>query len=176
MTEARVYIAARDWFKERGMEAMAGQPPNGCDTIQVVEIKDGINTGKGSKGSYKPDLLVGNSSYLVVVECKPGFSRSDELKLESVMDSLVRRQLLYRELNQRRIFEKRGLMDCYSDFKAFNQRLIFCLANGDSVAPRKRIFNLCLVEPLDFSRLVIPEECKNPPKIAPVVSTRPQIQ
>ena len=40
MREDEIYVATKNWFQKKGFIALAGQPPNGCDNIPVIEIKN----------------------------------------------------------------------------------------------------------------------------------------
>ena len=84
MREDEVYVRTKFWFTNNGFSPLAGQPPSGCDHLPTIEIKSAANIIKGSKDSFKPDLIFANSSFLILVECKPLDDREDELKLLEV--------------------------------------------------------------------------------------------
>jgi hypothetical protein len=130
MKEDAVYVATKSWFIQSGYKALAGQPPNGCDNIPTIEIKEPSNQGKGSKGSYKPDLVFANERFLILVECKPSHSDADLQKLVEIQTHAKRKQLLYNELVQRRIFSRVDLESCFSTFEDFEKKLRFCLSHA----------------------------------------------
>ena len=98
MREDEVYFYTKEWFKLKGFEVIAGQPPKGSDNIPVLEIKDIHFSNKGSKGSFKPDLITINSKNIVIIECKPRYDNNDEVKLLSVLFDDNRKVLLYEQL------------------------------------------------------------------------------
>jgi hypothetical protein len=165
MNESRVRINAWAWFERQGFQIIAGQPPNGCGKVPTIEIKSEANKAKGSKGSFKPDLIAINYHQVIVIECKPLFSEADELKLEAIKNHLARRQSLYRELHQRRLFFKHGLDKVYVDYRSFEDRLTYCLANCENVSPRKYVLNLNVGDPYESSTLVYPDNWGNRTRI-----------
>jgi hypothetical protein len=142
MREDAVYLAAKRWFQNRGFVVLAGQPPGGCDNIPVIEIKDDLAKEKGSRRSFKPDLIVANDSFFLVIECKPLDSKADELKLMEVDSSPARRRALYREVTQRGIFERRGLMNSYRSFEDFDSKVRYCLAHSGELRVMDRVLVL----------------------------------
>ena len=155
MNEALIYKYAKLWFESHGYIALAGQPPNGCDHIPTIEIKDSSNTTKGSKGSFKPDLLVANLNSVFLIECKPKYSKSDELKLLSIKNNQVRIDLLFNELTQRNIFKRANLDIFFSNKNEFSAKICYCLANNTMRAHRK-LYNLKVAETIEVSVLLIP--------------------
>lgn len=99
-------MLSKDWFLSRNFKILGGQPPNGTDRFPVIEIKSGENPEKGSRTSYKPDLVIAAHDVLLVVECKPQFSYSDVAKLRDVFKSEMRRRYLVNEIRQRRSLER----------------------------------------------------------------------
>ena len=91
MDEDIVYILSKKWFLEKNFIILGGQPPNGSDNIPVIEIKDSFVKEKGSKGSYKPDLVCANSKFIILIECKPVYSFSDKEKLLSIENNITTR-------------------------------------------------------------------------------------
>lgn len=142
MREDEVYVATKNWFKKNGFIALAGQPPNGCDNIPTIEIKDLANTLKGSKGSFKPDLVIANKNYLILVECKPLDDRNDEIKLLEVDSSKDRQRLLFEEISQRGIFERRGLEDAFPNLATAEKKIRYCLSHGGESREMEKVFTL----------------------------------
>lgn len=104
MSETRVYLLTKRYLRGAGWEIVGGQPPNGTDSFPVIEISSPSVTEKGSKGSFKPDLIAVRRSdwVMTIIECKPAYSQPDVQKLaEAILPD--RLKLLYRELNQRGI-------------------------------------------------------------------------
>ncbi len=139
MREDKVYVLTKRWFIRKGFIALAGQPPNGCDNIPTIEIKHHSNLDKGSKGSYKPDLVVANQESFILVECKPKDDPSDEDKLLSVLRDSNRLRLLFSEINQRHLLERRGLIKSYKDFNVFEGKLRLCLAHGGLIRQMDKV-------------------------------------
>ena len=142
MREDEVYVATKNWFKKKGFIALAGQPPNGCDNIPTIEIKDLTNISKGSKGSFKPDLVFASNDYLILVECKPLDDKEDENKLLEVDSSKDRQMLLLEEISQRGIFERRGLTDAFPDLASIQKKLRYCLAHNGETREMDKVFTL----------------------------------
>ena len=142
MREDEVYLATKNWFRKNGFIAIAGQPPNGCDNIPTIEIKDLANTSKGSKGSFKPDLVIANINYLILVECKPLDDRDDEVKLLEVDSNKDRKKLLFEEITQRGIFERRGLKDAFPNLSSIERKLRFCLSHNGEQRKMDKVFTL----------------------------------
>ena len=145
MREDEVYVATKNWFKKNGFIALAGQPPNGCDNIPTIEIKDLANTSKGSKGSFKPDLVFANNNYLILVECKPLDDSDDENKLLEVDSNRDRQKLLFEELSQRGIFERRALNKSFPDLATIGEKLRYCLAHNGAPRVMDKVFSLKVV-------------------------------
>jgi len=116
MNEDQIYISTKLWFKKNKYIVLAGQPPGGSDTIPVIEIKDVLNQDKGSKGSYKPDLIAKKNSSIVILECKPKFDLGDKNKLLNIINEDRRKKELYLELTQRKLINKNTLELNYNDF------------------------------------------------------------
>jgi hypothetical protein len=130
MKEDEIYVGTKIWFKNHGFIPLAGQPPNGCDNIPTIEIKSGNNQEKGSRGSFKPDLVFANNSFFIIVECKPFDDKGDELKLIEVINSQERKKLLFDEINQRGILKRKKLEMYYENLNIFASKLRICLAHS----------------------------------------------
>jgi hypothetical protein len=111
MNETAVYIATKTVLKQIGLKLIGGQPPNGTDSFPVIEIADPSILSKGSKGSFKPDLLAfcPTRQKIVIVECKPEFSPNDVEKLLQAAEK-NRLLVLSQELRQRGFEKKHGLI------------------------------------------------------------------
>ena len=132
MSEDEIYIYTKEWLIAKGYDILGGQPPNGSDDIPVVEIKKEKNQNKGSKGSFKPDLVAKDSKEILVVECKPKYDKDDEEKLNQVLIKKKRQQLFVEELLQRRLINE----------SEKNLKIKFCLANNSKTAPLQTINNI----------------------------------
>ena len=144
MREDEVYVGTKIWFINNSFIALAGQPPNGCDNIPTIEIKEIKNRDKGSKGSFKPDLLFANQNYIILVECKPIDDRQDEIKLLEVLSNKDRQYLLYIEITQRGIFKRKKLEHHFSNFEIFSQKLRVCLSHGGEPRVMEKVMTLSL--------------------------------
>jgi len=103
LTETQVFIAVRDFLNQHGFAVIGGQPPSGTDHLPVIEIKDPLYLGRGSKGSYKPDLIAWHKSNLFIIELKPSFNQQDRNKINKVLNSRERIGSLWESLVQRNI-------------------------------------------------------------------------
>ena len=144
MREDEVYVATKIWFNKSGFITLAGQPPNGCDNVPTIEIKEISNTSKGSKGSFKPDLVFANNHYLILVECKPLDDLGDENKLLEIESDRNRQRLLFEEITQRNIFKRKGLDNYFPDLISFCKKLRFCLAHSGKPREMEKVFTLTI--------------------------------
>ena len=142
MNESEVYILAKNWFNSNHFKIVAGQPPSGSDNIPVIEIKKNLITNKGSKDSFKPDLVAINSNNIVIIECKPLYSLDDENKLMEIIFNQQRQKNFYKELMQRSILKKYNYEEYFDNFNNFSKSLKYCLANCSNSTPMEYITNL----------------------------------
>lgn len=142
MREDLIYFHTKKWFTENGYILIGGQPPNGSDRIPVIEIKTSENIDKGSKGVYKPDLLVATNAVFIIIECKPLFSLPDIEKLTEIMANPDRQRMLFSELLKRNAFERKGLSLDYGTFTDFQKKLRYCISYGGEPIPRKDLYSL----------------------------------
>jgi len=103
LNETQVFISVKKFLLENDWQVIGGQPPSGTDYLPVIEIRDPMNKGKGSKGSYKPDLIAWRESNLAIIELKPRFNRPDRDKVNEVLRSPERIGSLWESLIQRNI-------------------------------------------------------------------------
>lgn len=103
LSETSVYLKVKRHLKNNGWSLLAGQPPSGTDHLPVIEIKDEVESGNGSKGSFKPDLVAWKNDVLVFIELKPIFNAPDQVKVENVLKSTARISALWEDLTQRRV-------------------------------------------------------------------------
>lgn len=108
LSEEEIYNGAKNWLKNNGFAVIAGQPARGVDHLPVIEIKTGTGD-KGSRESYKPDLVAVQDDIIYIIECKPAFNLSDYNKIQSVLNDNTRRRNLIFELNQYKLLERNGL-------------------------------------------------------------------
>jgi hypothetical protein len=114
--EDEIYVAAKALLRKEGWRLLAGQPPAGSDHLPVVEIKDPLREGLGSRGAFKPDLIAHRSGTVLICECKPLYDRRDEAKLLSVLSSPGRLAELELELRSRGLWARHGIEEPESGF------------------------------------------------------------
>lgn len=117
LSEEEVYNGAKRILKKNNYILLAGQPPRGVDHLPVVEIKSGTNKEKGSKDSFKPDLVAYKDNILLIIECKPNFNNNDLQKLYEVLNSNSRLFAFYNELLERGLLNKISKNIKYDEFK-----------------------------------------------------------
>ena len=144
MNEEEVYLGTKNWFKKNGFIPIAGQPPNGSDSIPKIEIKNSFYKQKGSKGSFTPDLLCISKSYFFIIECKPKHSEKDKEKLIEIINSSSRRKELYKDLLDRKIFQKRNLFENYLSLEQFNKKIRYVLSHNGAPKMMKNIITLTI--------------------------------
>ncbi len=83
--EEFVFQSIRTALEARGWSMIAGQAARGSSDLSVVQAR--IGSMKGSKGALKPDLVACKGGFLLVLELKPGFSKSDVEKCAKLAGS-----------------------------------------------------------------------------------------
>ena len=106
MEEDEVYLASKALLKREGWLLLGGQPPSGCDSLPVIEVKAPTRVRLGSKGAFKPDLVAFKCGVFLLVECKPTHNDRDAQKLREILGDEDRLETLYREMNQRSLFQR----------------------------------------------------------------------
>ncbi len=137
LTEEEVYNGAKRWLNKNGYIVVAGQPARGVDHLPVIEIKNPTGD-KGSKYSYKPDLIAYRleDNAFCIVECKPEYNEGDYEKIVSVLSSKERKTAFYNELSQYRIFNK---VNYTNGFEYFDSTLFGMLSFSGDAGPTKNI-------------------------------------
>ena len=105
MTEEEVYLGTKRYLIKNNFLVLAGQPPRGVDHLPVIEIKES-NSEKGSRFSYKPDLIAFKNNRFIIIECKPTFNYGDYQKLHNILSNSTRFKNFYLELEQYNILFK----------------------------------------------------------------------
>ena len=142
MREDEIYLLTKKWVLERKFDILGGQPPNGTDRFPVIEIKSEENSKKGSRTSYKPDLIIATPDFLLIIECKPQFNLGDVDKLREIAQSRSRIKALIEELRQRRSLERREhTLAKFSDV-ALAQRTRFCVAYSGEHRTASNMYSL----------------------------------
>lgn len=103
LNETQIFILVREYLLGNNWQVIGGQPPSGTDHLPVIEIKDPMYKGNGSKGSYKPDLIAWHDSMLFIIELKPHFNKRDREKVNQVLNSPERIGSLWESLIERNL-------------------------------------------------------------------------
>ena len=98
MREDEVYIYTKEWLKFNNFKIIAGQPPKGSDNIPVVEIKSLNNLDKGSKDSFKPDLIAVNSINLFLNKLKFCLANTSSTKMDNINNIKIDKKILNSKL------------------------------------------------------------------------------
>jgi len=102
-----VYVLAKRGLLLSGWTVLGGQPPRGTNHLPVIEIKDPLRSGKGSRGAYKPDLVAWfPPHHLLIVECKPTHDNPDAVKLRAILADEARQRELWGEISQRGLLRR----------------------------------------------------------------------
>jgi len=103
ISEEQVYLWLKKYVRSNEGYLIGGQPPSGTDHLPVLEIRDPANADRGSRESFKPDLVFALGGHIFIVEIKPGFSKSDRAKQLSLLRSPQRIEMFWEELQRRKI-------------------------------------------------------------------------
>ena len=136
--ETKLYIALKRHLRAREWLLIGGQPPNGTDHLPVLEIKDVNMVSKGSRDSFKPDLVAYKPGKIVIFEIKPKFSASDFEKLQNIENDFSRQASFWEELESRRISDDKGVL--LKDLK-LETDLIFALAYESPHVPVSTVWS-----------------------------------
>lgn len=138
LTEEEVYNGAKIWLKKNAFFILAGQPARGVDHLPVIEIKN--STGdKGSKFSYKPDLVAYKNNIFYIIECKPEYDADDNMKINDILLSENRLKYFYMEMTQYRLFDRIGY---YPNFSIFKNSIEGILAFSGTTGPNSNLHKL----------------------------------
>ncbi|MGI8493986.1 MAG: hypothetical protein ACR2L1_01570 [Pyrinomonadaceae bacterium] len=151
--EDEVYIGTKTLLQNQGWLILAGQPPSGSDHIPVIEIKDYFMTEKGSRKSYKPDLVAYKENKTLLVECKPEHSDEDAIKLTKILTNPLRVQTLFDELYQRNIFNRYKII---LDRNSFAENLCGALAHSGTVIPQTNLFIIYILNMYGEGEIIYP--------------------
>jgi len=140
--EDEIYLLTKRWVIGRDFQILGGQPPNGTDSFPVIEIKSEKSITKGSRTSFKPDLVVATADLLMIVECKPQFNGADIAKLKEISESNGRLHALVNEIRQRRCLERREHNLSELTDEELVQRTRFCVSYSGDHHPVSNIYSL----------------------------------
>ena len=116
LTEEEVYNGAKRWLRKNDFMVIAGQPARGVDHLPVIEIKNPTGD-KGSKFSYKPDLVAYKNNVFYIIECKPDYDLNDNMKINEILQSENRLKSFYAEMDQYQLFDRIKYHPTFADFK-----------------------------------------------------------
>lgn len=115
--EEFIYNSCKEFLIKNGFSLLAGDPPRGTDPfLPFIEIKGENNGDKGSKNSYKPDLVAWKNNSIYIVECKPKYNESDYFKLQEILSNEQRKQELYKSFLEKQIFSKNNIEIDFQNF------------------------------------------------------------
>lgn len=153
LPEDQIYLGAKALLIRTGWKVLAGQPPDGCDNLPVVEIKIPDRKSIGSRGAYKPDLIAAKASVFLLVECKPGHSDADAVKLRTILRDPVRIRLLFAEIQQRHLLERRGLSTNEAEFC---RGIRGALAHSGRPVPQPDLATITIIDPEGDGEVILP--------------------
>lgn len=109
LSEPEIYVYAK-WFLNRcGWTLVGGEPPGGTDALPRIEAKDPNFSKKGSRGSKKVDLIAHRDGYLLLLELKPSFHKSDVAKLDELVGSQRWRRAFWEACVERNALQRAGI-------------------------------------------------------------------
>lgn len=156
LKEEEVYNGAKRWLNNNGFIVVAGQPAKGVDHLPVIEIKK-PSGDKGSKDSYKPDLIAYRlkDSAFCIVECKPKYNEGDYEKICSVLASAERKNAFYHELKQYQIINR---VNYTKDFAYFDSTLFGIISFSGDPGPVKNMQKLIVSSWKGSATLIAPNK------------------
>jgi len=89
MNEGKIYYFLKNYLINKGWNILAGEPPNGSNSVPRIEIRSKNRLGIGSKGSYKIDLISLKLNTLLLIELKPKYNQGDINKLNVVTSERI---------------------------------------------------------------------------------------
>ena len=84
INESHIYFQTKQILNSLGWSPIAGEPSGGSDELPRVEIRNPMNSRKGSRGSYKIDLISTKDDFILLTEVKVNFDQSDVNKLNEI--------------------------------------------------------------------------------------------
>ncbi len=99
LNESFVYVETKKLLTGLGWVLVAGEPSGGSNNLPRIEIRNPSMSDKGSKGSYKVDLISTKNKNLLLTEVKVDFDVSDVEKLNIICNE--RREHLKNALQER---------------------------------------------------------------------------
>ena len=69
-SESFIYVETKKLLMELGWTLIAGEPSGGSDHLPRIEIRDPNMNDKGSRGSYKVDIISVKNKSLLLTEAK----------------------------------------------------------------------------------------------------------
>jgi len=153
LNEEEVYNSTKKILKKNDFIILGGQPPRGVDHLPVIEIKSGLNHGKGSKDSFKPDLVAFKDNIFYIIECKPVFNFGDHRKLCKILNSEKRILFFYLELNQRSILKK---VSYSNSFEFFKHSIRGCLAYSGKFFSSNCLIHIVVENFLGKGKIIYP--------------------
>lgn len=122
-------------LRAKGFQILGGQPPSGTDHFPVLEIKGLVDSARGSRESFKPDLVAFSDGSIWIIEIKPKFSSLDSIKLSEVLGSKTRIGNFISELIQRRIRIDGEVLDSMDKVHKYNLEVALAYAGPEGIHP-----------------------------------------
>ena len=85
MTQGEIYFYLKKYLNDHKWNILAGEPPDGSNDLVRMEIRDESFKEKGSKGSYKIDLVALKEGTLLLIENYRTFESKDVSKLNCIV-------------------------------------------------------------------------------------------
>jgi hypothetical protein len=152
LLEDEVYIGTKKLLEAEGWILLAGQPPDGCNHLPVVEIKSLMREGIGSKYAFKPDLIAVKGTLVLIIECKPDRSKADEEKLRNILNDQKRIEALFNEMQQRHLLRKHRIE---LDIGTFSKWVRGALAHSGEKKPIEGLYCI-VVRSIEGSGWILP--------------------
>lgn len=109
LSEPEIYVYAKLFLNRCGWTLVGGEPPGGTDALPRIEAKDPDLNKKGSRGSKKVDLIAYRDGYILLLELKPTFDRSDVVKLDELVGKQKWRQSFWEACIERNALRRANI-------------------------------------------------------------------
>jgi len=142
ITEYEVTYSVKEWLLQNDWDVVAFNPPGSQGTFTIPNPEKDPDF-RGQTGSVSPDIIAIKDGEVLIVECKPGQSDSDESKVLSMVEPGPRfdilRTLIYAVANANNVRISESV------------KYRVALANGDEKSTASKVEHFRVEKIKDFN-------------------------